>query len=58
MKIKLEGQWVCSVCGEVWTTYRGLNNVEVPQCEFCGARPDDIHGVDECGEPLIEAELE
>ena len=51
MKIKLEGEWVCSVCGAIWKTYLGC-------CESCGASPDDIHGVDECGEPLIEAEIE
>lgn len=57
MKIKLEGKWVCSVCGEIWKTYYGLQGNESPQCESCGASPGDIYGVDECGEPLIEAEI-
>jgi len=58
MKIKLEGKWVCSVCYAIWKTYHGLSGHESAQCESCGASPDDIHGVDEHGEPLIEAEIE
>jgi len=58
MKIRLEGKWVCSVCGSIWKNYYGLNNNESDQCESCGASPHDIHGVDERGEPLIEAEMD
>jgi len=39
MKVKIEGQWVCSICGEPWETYYGLDNSESAQCASCGARP-------------------
>lgn len=57
MKIKLDGKSVCSVCGAPWKAYRGLDGDEPPQCSECGASPRDIHGVDECGEPMIEADV-
>ena len=41
MKIKIEGKWVCSLCGEIWETYHGLDGREPAQCASCGARPDD-----------------
>jgi len=40
MKIKLEGQWVCSVCGAIWETYYGLKGNEPAQCASCGAGPN------------------
>ena len=41
MRIKIEGKWVCSLCGEIWETYHGLDGREPAQCASCGARPDD-----------------
>jgi hypothetical protein len=41
MKIRLEGHWVCSVCGAIWENYYGLKKDEYCQCASCGARPGD-----------------
>jgi rubrerythrin len=41
MKIKIDGEWVCSICGALWETYHGICGDEPAQCASCGARPDD-----------------
>jgi len=41
LKITIDGVVVCSICGDVWKTYRGMSGDERPQCASCGARPDD-----------------
>lgn len=48
MKIKLDGDWVCSICGEVWEHGYGPddNRSESPVCAGCGASPDDVFGFD------------
>jgi len=39
MKIKLDGEWVCSLCGEIWENgYGPINNRNPsPRCAGCGA---------------------
>ena len=53
MKIKLDGEIVCSICGAIWKDYRGPRRFVwksglgwggylPPICESCGARPRDV----------------
>ena len=41
MKIIIDGVVVCSLCGDVWKSYRGISGDEPVQCASCGARPQD-----------------
>lgn len=42
MKIKLDGEWVCSVCGAIWKTWHGVKGESRVQCMSCGASPDYV----------------
>jgi len=43
MKIKVDGEWVCSLCGEAWENAYGPDNHRsmYPVCAGCGAGPRD-----------------
>ena len=50
MRIMLDGEAVCSVCGDVWGTSKR-------SCRSCGATLHDQEGVDECGQPMHNVEF-